>query len=471
MTTANSYTDILSASLGIRGGVIFRFLGALDGTVMIKIGGKTRQLAEAVVATLSQEKPSVTTTLLASFTWRDWERSYYWLDASGIALYFLEAIKQQHLESLIPVSVLRRLEQNQADNQRRTADLFEEFVKINEAFRGNGVRYVTVKGFALTPDYCRDLTRRYQLDLDFLISPTDELKGRELIEKMGYRLKGVGDYVSEFQTGEDRPPTLDRLYKPRSERSVELHLANPPTPIFGTDELIGRLESRSISGYNFPVLACRDMFLAQALHLLRHIRGEWTRLSWLLEFRHFVRGRRDDLSFWRDVREHAQDPDSSLAIGIVMLLATELFGEFAPRELIEWTVDALPTRVRIWISRYGRQAVLTEFPGTKLYLLLDQELAADTPARRHARRRKLLPTRLPGKIAASTSSHRLRRMRDSLQEVRYMLFRLWFHIAAGVHYWLEARRWKRALLLAGEVGPGVANTDRHTATASGVGQY
>jgi hypothetical protein len=433
--------------------------------------GKTRRLAEAVVAMLSQEKASVTSALMRSFTLSDWERSYYWLDASGVALYFLEAAEQQHLGGLIPVSVLSRLEQNQADNKRRSTQLFEEFVKINEAFRRYGVRYVTVKGFALTPDYCRDLSRRYQLDLDFLISPSDKSKSRELIEQMGYRLKGVGDYVSEFQAGEDRPSTLDRLYKSRSERAVELHLAIPPTSVFVTDELIDRSEFRSHSGYIYPVLASRDMFLAQAFHLLRHIRSEWTRLSWLLEFRHFVRGRCDDVPFWRDVREHAQDSDSSLAIGIVTLLATDLFGEFAPRELSEWTVDTLPTRVRMWINQYGRQAVLTEFPGTKLCLLLEQELASDTPARRHARRRKLLPVRLPGKIATSTSSHRLSWMRDGLIEMRYILFRLWFHIAAGVHYWLEARRWKRTLLLAGEAEPRGANTDRHTVTASGVGQY
>ena len=40
----------------------------------MRILGKTRQLAEAVVATLSQEKPSVTSALLRSFTLRDWEQ-------------------------------------------------------------------------------------------------------------------------------------------------------------------------------------------------------------------------------------------------------------------------------------------------------------------------------------------------------------------------------------------------------------
>jgi hypothetical protein len=82
----------------------------------MRIFVKIWQLAEAVVSMFSQYNPRLTFALLGSFTLGDWERSYYWLDASGVALYFLNAVKQQHLESLIPVSVLRRLEQNQADN-------------------------------------------------------------------------------------------------------------------------------------------------------------------------------------------------------------------------------------------------------------------------------------------------------------------------------------------------------------------
>jgi hypothetical protein len=416
----------------------------------------TRRLAETVVATLCGLDPSATRATLPCFTLRDWERSYYWLDASGVALYFLEAVKAQGLQRLIPLEVARRLEQNQADNQGRTADLFEEFVKINETFCSSGVRYVTLKGFSLTPDYCRDLSLRYQLDLDFLISPTDELKCRELLEQMGYRLKSPSGYAMEFKAREDQPPAIETLYQPRSERGVELHLANPPLAIDRTDELIHRSDIGSWNGYSFPVLSPGDMFLSQSFHLMRHIRSEWTRLSWLLEFKHFVTGRHD-LPFWIDIRKQAEDFDGAAAVGMVTALATELFGEFAPRELREWSVDTLPAPIRLWISRYARQTMLAEFPGTKLYLLLERAWATETVSRRKALRGKLLPSRLPRKISDSENGCRSARMRGRLIQMRYVLFRLWFHLVAGVGYGLEVRRWKRALSLAEEVRPRIAD--------------
>jgi hypothetical protein len=425
----------------------------------MRVQRTTRRLAETVVAFLSQPTPGATCETLQSFTMRDWEQSYYWLDASGVALYFLEAVKQQRLENSVPVEVLRRLEQNQAGNRRRTADLFDEFIKINETFRRSSVRYVTLKGFASTPDYCRDLSLRNQMDLDFLISPADEGTCRELLEQMGYRLKGIGDLVAEFKAGEEQPPALDRLYEPRTERAVELHLAAPPVVINDTDELIRRSSVRFWNGFSFPVLSPGDMFLSQSFHLLRHVRSEWTRLSWLLEFTHFVRGRSDDAAFWTDIRRLAEDIDGTEGIGVVTLLATEVFGEFAPRELTSWSVDTLSVPVRLWAGRYAWQTILAEFPGTKLYLLLEKALAAGSGSRNGIRRGKLLPTHLPRQIFGSAGSSVSRRMRGRVTQLRFILFRLRFHIAAGVQYLVEAHRWKRAMSVAEQLRTTAKNDD------------
>ncbi len=427
----------------------------------------TRRLAEAVLAILNRPQRSAVQLALSSFGLDDWKRSYYWLDASGVALYLLEAVKQHHLEDLFPIGVIMRLQQNQTDNRRRSFDLFEEFVTINEMFHRGGVRYVNLKGFSLIPDYCREPALRYQLDLDFLVSPSDSSKCRELMSHIGYRLVATGDHALEFKAREDRPPTIDRLYQPRSERVVELHLACPPFVPGRTDELISRSAVGSWNGYRFPVLCPRDMFLAQSFHLMRHIRSEWTRLSWLLEFKYFVAGWRGDLPIWLDVQKLAKDRDSITAIGVVTLLATELFGDFAPREMTEWSVDSLPVPVRLWISRYAREAILADFPGTKLYLLLEQALATDTVVRRKARRSKLLPSRLPGKIVDSTNSRSWKRVWGRLIQARYVLFRLWFHLAASIRYGLEVRSWRRAVSLAEEVGSKPMVGDRYTVMASG----
>jgi hypothetical protein len=89
-------------------------------------------------------------------------------------------------------------------------------------------------------------------------------------------------------------------------------------------------------------------------------------------------------------------------------------------------------------------------------------LGCETASRHEIRRGKLLPSRLPPKIFDSANSCRSARMQCRLIQVRYVLFRLWFHLVAGVRFGLEVRRWKRALSLAEGVKPRIADEDPHT---------
>jgi hypothetical protein len=381
------------------------------------------QLAEAVIATFQTEDTQTLGALLSRFDFRTWKGIYGWLDASGLALYFLDRLRILRLEGSIPSRVLLRLRQNAADNREKTSHLFEEFIKINREFKGAGVSYANLKGFTLAPDAFSEAALRCQLDLDFLVANHDVSRCQQILHRHGYLLTGVGDDVREFKTGSGDMPTLKDLYKVKQQRCVEMHFADSSCLDFKGDRLI-RLSSRRWRDLELPVLSDSDRFILQAVHLFKHLKGEWTRAAWILEYVNFVKFHEPNQTLWMEVQRHVSGSDEiALAVGAATLVSRENFAmPHLPQVLIR-AIEQLPPQVHLWIRRYAKRLVFARFPGTKLYLLLRRAL----PDAEHKERReisgKLFPMRRPARITVSGGNtdlwHRLRRARD---EGRYFFF-------------------------------------------------
>jgi Uncharacterised nucleotidyltransferase len=410
-----------------------------------------RRLAEAVVATFRDDDEGIARRRLAGFRVHDWRRSLHWLDASGLALYFLDRLKSLGLEQDLPPEILAGLRSRLTDNRQRTADLFAELLRINQALQAAGLRYVNLKGFTLVPNYCPDPSLRCQFDLDFLVSSPDALPCRAVLEATGYVLAGSSENVLEFKAGYQQPSSINDLYKTRSQRAVEVHFV--PTSAEAVSLKAGplaRCRKQVWNGIVFPILCDTDMFLLQARHVLRHVKSEWTRISWLLEFRTFVLSRHTDVNFWQEVdRQATATLDGPLSIGVAIWLAREAFGDFAPRALTDWSLDTIPTQVRLWLECYGRKVLLSDFPGTKLYLLLDSELSPNKKAGNKASLKRVFPLHRPPRITFASGKGIGQKTRKALAEAMYMLFRLRFHITEGSRYMLEAQRWKRRVQASG----------------------
>ena len=372
----------------------------------------------------------------------EWQQLLRWLDISGLSLYLLDRLTELRLTRIMPAEVAARLRQNLADNTCRMRSLLAETLALHREFENAGLSYALLKGFSLWPDCVPRPELRSQLDLDFLVAERDIPRASSIVKERGYRLRAVSNRTWEFKTDSLPSNSLKDLYKNVPHRGIELH-AGPDSVT--TSALLAAAETRSLDGTPVPVLASTDLFLGQALHLFKHVSSEFFRVAHLVEFRRNVVSKTSDAAFWNRIRAKAEaDRRIGLALGVVTHVIAGSVDEFAPQALTEWTVQRLPVAVRLWLDHYGPQLVFRDFPGSKLYLLLQHELdAAGYPPPRPIRH-ALIPLRLPPTIAPATAGEspgtRLTRYR---MQLRFLAFRLRFHLVGSMAYLCERIRWKR----------------------------
>lgn len=373
---------------------------------------------------------------------KDWEKLLRWLDTSGLALYFFDRLRELDLLRMLPSPVLARLQQDLADNSERMNEMIAESLAIQRRFQEAGISYAVLKGFSLWPISVPKLELRSQLDLDFLVAEDSANLARKILKEFGYRLNAISGQSWEFKASENQPSSLESLYKKGRNRSAELHLE---TAGQFRPALLSRTQKMSFRGMLMPVLSPADLFLGQGQHLFKHVCSEFSRTAHLIEFRQHVITRYNDDSFWNTLQQLvSSEPRTRLEIGLVILLISRVMGPFAPESLTCWSVDELPSTVRRWVDLYGLHTALMSFPGSKLYLLLQKELsAAGMPAKRPLRQ-ALLPRCLPPAITHAVDGEGLlSRMRRYQREIRFIFFRLRFHVLEGVRYFFESILWRQ----------------------------
>jgi len=399
------------------------------------------QLREAALL-LFCDPPPVECSRLAHLSAREWNALLRWLDTSGLALYLLDRLRELNRTELLPSQVLNRLTRNLEDNSKRIGFMIAESAAIQFAFQQAGVAYAVLKGFSLWPVSVPRLELRSQLDMDFLVAEEDANEAREILEAAGYRLRANDGRNLDFRVNEGKSTSLKNMYEAGRVRSAELHIESVAA---GQTSLLSRTEKLLFHGFAMPVLPPVDLFLGQGMHLYKHLCSQFVRAAHLIEFRRHVVARREDFAFWKELRlRFSANPQVGIRLGVVVLLLTRVMGRFAPEELTGWTVDRLPSAVRLWVDRYGHRIALASFPGSKLYLLLERELEGSGLPARRSLRHALLPRRLPQSIAHAEPGETLRgRLGRHLRQLQFNLFRLRFSFWEGLRYLYESRRWKR----------------------------
>jgi hypothetical protein len=289
-----------------------------------------------------------------------------------------------------------------------------------------------------------------QFDLDYLVDDENLQEARDILVRRGYRPSASNERCWKFVRNERSALTLKDVYRDTGSWAVELHDVSGRS---GQASPLLRLEWRELCGLSMPALSPVDVFLRQGLHAYKDVCSQFFRLSLLIEFYRHVLFRRDDDAFWKELHQEAHgNPHAALGLGVVILLITEVMGEFAPEALTHWTVDRLPRPARLWVATYGRHIVLGSFPGSKLYRLLKRELETGGHPAEHLLRHSPSPSSPPAPMMmdfpVETFSIRLirfvRLMRYRMQ-LDLIPSRLRFYGIEGLRLAWETRRWRRMM--------------------------
>jgi Uncharacterised nucleotidyltransferase len=417
-----------------------------------------RTLADTVVEFLGfSETTSDCINALAKAGIGEWKRTTIWLHDAGLALYFLQKLKDANATDVLPRSILSRLEENLAANRRRVAYMARQFDSLNHTFDDAGVRYTVVKGLSLVPQFCPDASLRHQSDLDYLVDNEFLPRARRALEDAGYSLKKQKNNEFVFlMPSAGMPAHADGQYELHAPHAVELRLAfwdddnhgvSLAEPRFSVDG--GR--TQRWQDLVFPTLTEEDAFLLQVIHAFNHILTGWVRMSWLYEIGYFLDQRARDSSLWLRVeRRIGKDPLLREMMVVITEFSAQLFKAPVPATSRIWSGELRPA-VRLWIQHYARVWVfgenqvdrITLFSVAKFVLFLHQQYLRDANARRHLMRSRLLPWEQMFRRTRSMTGTSSANSGGRRQQLKRALIRVLFHVTGGLRYLWEVPRWRR----------------------------
>jgi Uncharacterised nucleotidyltransferase len=385
----------------------------------------------------------------AQGTARDWRRVLGWLDASGLALYFLRRLEEASSTHGLPEDVLTALRQRQSNNSARTRRMRRTFEILNRRFSEAGVLYAALKGFSLIPEYSPDASLRMQSDLDYLIARSSLDDACRILAEQGYVLKTQTGEEFAFGIPGQQATQSVLQYDPESPYTIELQCALwdhglRDYPVLTRQIAWHQIQVHSSEGLLFRALPEQEAFIGQVLHVFGHMLNDVVKPCCLLEISYFLKYRPDEAWFSSFMASLSNsNPTLAEVIGLVSRLAAQLFD--AP--VRNW-IRPLDPMLQFWLDRYGREFVLESclgqrtrlFPPTKLVLFLKQRYVGKAHSGLSLFRRALLPAEglqhLRDRPARPASRFQL-----VTKKSRWLASRSLYHLRSNIRYLWETPGW------------------------------
>jgi hypothetical protein len=155
------------------------------------------RLKESVLASFYEPAPAVRARL-GEFKLNDWQRAKYWLDVSGLSLYFLDRLIALNLESCVPATFVNQLRTHWNENRDRCNSLFAELTELARTLQQRNIECAVLKGISLPIESVPENSLRNQMDIDILVRNSDAELTKNCLATFGYGLDAVSGSVNRF---------------------------------------------------------------------------------------------------------------------------------------------------------------------------------------------------------------------------------------------------------------------------------
>jgi hypothetical protein len=375
-----------------------------------------------------------------------------WLDESGLALYLLTQLRDYDALDQIPADFAEALKHRLAANQVRTQAMLDEFTRVVDSFDRNGVRFCALKGFTLTPEFCRAAHLRHQTDFDFLVAPHSLENAKRAMRSCAYDQEQTDEpgEVTFATPLRHIPSPHDDIYAIPRHREVDLlttlrlstHGVAINLPTAGFDDL----ETKILHGISFPALPAAEMFCLQVMHAFRHLLGSWVRVSWLFEIGYFIDRHYGDEDLWRAVIDRmGRKAKAQSAFGLVISFTNLLFPRPMPQPLAKWCLQTLPPRIRAWVEHLGLKTAVADLDGAKFTLFVHREFVDDRSFWASYVKDRIFPLGRRSSIGRVATTGIGTKIKVRASQWRHTMHRFVFHAQSMFSLPLEAIRFRYAL--------------------------
>jgi Uncharacterised nucleotidyltransferase len=388
---------------------------------------------------------------IKSFSGSEWQGTLWWLSGSGLSHHFLVRLQEQNREDALPAQIIESVSGNYEHNRRRISIMAQEFEGLNKRLSEAGVECAAVRGFELAPDYCPDLSLRTWYTHEYVLQEESISRARNVVELAGFPFRQSGRRGELcFAVPQMQPPLrVEDTYEATFPRMVVLHRQiwnrnNSGINALPPEHMLRRLELRQWEGISFSTFADDDLLAFLVMDTFVRVLSYWCKLSWFFEIANCLRARFSNPTFWESYYARiggcGKLPEIS---NIVFLLASHLFGVDLPPAVRLRTAN-LSAALRAWIELYGREWALSKYPGSKLSLLMQEELVDDQDTWKDVRRHSLFPF-LASRHAGAEGGLIPVTNGKSRRNWARIFKRLGFHGPATYRYLREQSRWKSQL--------------------------